>query len=396
MSDRASLLRQRDFGLYLVVNVARIAASQIVAVGVGWQVYAIHRNPFDLGLVGLAEFVPLPLLALPAGQLADRYSRRLVLALSIVISITTTALLLVVTIAGPRMLWPFLLLAALTGAATALGSPAARALPPELVPSADLGTAFALRSTATQIGMSPDRPPGDSSSPSALSCSTPRRVHSSSCRSAARFHSRGVVGGSRGASRPRTSPTCSAASASCAGRAWSSGRSCSTSLPSSSAAPSPLAGVRALDPAHRARRPRHPAQRSGRGRHRSGSAAHTTATRGAGRPRAACDGDAVRAGDDRVRPLEIVHALARRARRLRLRRHDQRQHPFDDGRARDPRRSSRPRQRRRDGLHQRVESARRVRVRHRGRVDRHCSRPSSPAASPRSRSPPSGLFSFRH
>jgi MFS family permease len=146
------LLRQRDFALYLVVSILRIGASQVVAVGVGWQVYAIHRNPFDLGLVGLAEFVPLPLLALPAGQLADRFSRRLVLALSIVVSIATAALLLVVTIAGAHALWPFLLLAALSGAATALGSPASRALPPELVPAAELGTAFALRSTATQVG----------------------------------------------------------------------------------------------------------------------------------------------------------------------------------------------------------------------------------------------------
>ena len=153
MAGRSSLLRQRDFALYLVVTIARIGASQIVAVGVGWQVYAIHRDPFDLGLVGLAEFVPLPLLALPAGHLADRFSRRLVLALSIVIAIVLTAGLLAVTIAGAHELWPFLVLSALSGAATALGSPAARALPPELVPAPDLGTAFALRSTATQIGI---------------------------------------------------------------------------------------------------------------------------------------------------------------------------------------------------------------------------------------------------
>jgi predicted MFS family arabinose efflux permease len=146
------LLRQRDFALYLVVNVARIAASQIVAVGVGWQVYAIHRHPFDLGLVGLAEFVPLPLLALPAGHLADHFSRRLVLALSLVVSVALGVGLLAVTVGGARVLWPFLLLSALSGAATALGSPASRALPPELVPAADLGTAFALRSTATQVG----------------------------------------------------------------------------------------------------------------------------------------------------------------------------------------------------------------------------------------------------
>ncbi len=44
----------------------------MVEVAVGWQVYAIHRSAFDLGLIGLAEFVPLLVLALPAGHLADR------------------------------------------------------------------------------------------------------------------------------------------------------------------------------------------------------------------------------------------------------------------------------------------------------------------------------------
>jgi MFS family permease len=148
-----TLLRQRDFALYLVGTVTRMGATQVVAVGVGWQVYAIHERALDLGLVGLAEFLPLPLLALPAGQLADRIARRLVLALSLALSIIVAALLLVVTLSGAHALWPFLVLALLTGAATALGSPAARALPPELVRPDELATAFALRSTATQAGV---------------------------------------------------------------------------------------------------------------------------------------------------------------------------------------------------------------------------------------------------
>jgi MFS family permease len=146
------LLRQRDFVLYLVLNVARTAATQIVAVGVGWQVYALHRDPFDLGLVGLAEFLPLPLLALPAGQLSDRTSRRLMVAVSTVLLIAGSTGLLAVTVTGASALWPYLVLALLTGAANAFGMPASRALPPELVPPADLAAAFALRSTTTQLG----------------------------------------------------------------------------------------------------------------------------------------------------------------------------------------------------------------------------------------------------
>src|SRR5262249_45085534 len=128
-----AVLRQRDFGLLWVGLVAMSLASQMIAVAVGWQVYEIHKHPLDLGLVGLAEFVPLPLLALPGGQLADRLPRRLVFAGSIAAAVVIAALLLVVTLDGARALWPFLALAAASGAASALGTPAGRALPPELV-----------------------------------------------------------------------------------------------------------------------------------------------------------------------------------------------------------------------------------------------------------------------
>ena len=65
-------LQLRDFALLWSSLLTNGVASQMMAVAIGWQVYSIHRDPLDLGLVGLAEFVPLPILALPAGQLADR------------------------------------------------------------------------------------------------------------------------------------------------------------------------------------------------------------------------------------------------------------------------------------------------------------------------------------
>jgi len=128
-------------------------AAQMLAVAIGWQVYAIHRNPLDLGLVGLAEFVPLPLLALPAGQLADRVSRRAVSAGAIVIHVVIAAVLVTITLAGTHRLWPFLVVGALAGVASALGNPALRALTPEIVPIDLLQGAIALRSVAGQIGV---------------------------------------------------------------------------------------------------------------------------------------------------------------------------------------------------------------------------------------------------
>ena len=124
------VLRIRPFALLWVALVVMALANQMVVVAVGWQVYAIHHDPLDLGLVGLAEFLPLPLLALPAGQLADRVPRKLVFATSIGLELAVTTLLLAVTISGADVLWPFLVLAAATGVASAVGSPAGRALPP--------------------------------------------------------------------------------------------------------------------------------------------------------------------------------------------------------------------------------------------------------------------------
>lgn len=125
----------------------------MVGVAVGWQVYAIHGNPLDLGLVGLAEFIPLLLVALPAGQLADRMSRRLLFAASIAASLVVTLALLAVTLAGASTLAPFLIIAALGGAAVGIGNGTARTLPPELVPPALLPSAMALRSTVNQVGI---------------------------------------------------------------------------------------------------------------------------------------------------------------------------------------------------------------------------------------------------
>jgi MFS family permease len=147
------VLRQRDYALLWTTLLVTALATQMIAVAVGWQVYGIHRSALDLGLVGLAEFVPLPLLALPAGHLADRFPKRLVVAGSLVVEGAVPALLLVVTLAGVHALWPYLALAFATGASSALGTPAARALFPELVQPDLLAGAMALRSIAGQVAV---------------------------------------------------------------------------------------------------------------------------------------------------------------------------------------------------------------------------------------------------
>jgi MFS family permease len=146
-------LRIRDFALLWASLFSSGVAFQMLAVAIGWQVYSIHHNPLDLGLVGLMEFLPLPLLALPAGQIADRLPRRAVTAGALVLNIAIALLLVVVTLAGAKSLWPFLAIAAIAGTASVVGNPAMRALTPELVPHELLPGALALRGVAGQVGL---------------------------------------------------------------------------------------------------------------------------------------------------------------------------------------------------------------------------------------------------
>jgi MFS family permease len=143
-------LQFREFAFLWAAIASMRFAENMIAVAVGWQVYAIRRNPLDLGLIGLAEFVPLPLLALPAGQLADRVSRRLMASFALLVNIAVVLLLLVVTVHGADRVWPFYALAAANGVASAIGWPAFGALTPELVPPELLPGAMALRSVAGQ------------------------------------------------------------------------------------------------------------------------------------------------------------------------------------------------------------------------------------------------------
>ncbi|MFL5925582.1 MAG: MFS transporter [Gaiellaceae bacterium] len=143
-------LLQRDFRLFWTSFVCSGFATQMTAVAVGWQVFAIHRSAFDLGLIGLAEFAPSLLLALPTGHLADRFPRVTLIVVSALAEAGVLALLLVVTLGGAQQLWQFVVLAALTGAAAQLGTPALRALTPEIVPVDLVAGALALRSVGLQ------------------------------------------------------------------------------------------------------------------------------------------------------------------------------------------------------------------------------------------------------
>jgi len=146
-----SAFRHRDFTLFWVSLITEGFALQMAFVAIGWQVYSVRGKPLDLGLVGLAEFLPLLLLALPAGQLADRVPRRWLLAVMLSLNVVVLLGLLAVTRHGTEQVWPFFALAFVQGIGSAIGAPAGRALTPSLVPEEILVSALAQRSIAFQL-----------------------------------------------------------------------------------------------------------------------------------------------------------------------------------------------------------------------------------------------------
>jgi MFS family permease len=146
-------LEERDFRLWWLALLGMGISLQMLEVAIGWEVYALHRSALDLGWIGLAEFVPLFVLALPAGQLADRVPRRLIFAGALLLSAAVGVGLALVTAAGTTEVWAYLALAMGAGVAMALGWPAARAMPPTLVSLELLPNAMTLRAIASQVGM---------------------------------------------------------------------------------------------------------------------------------------------------------------------------------------------------------------------------------------------------
>lgn len=140
----------KGFRFYWFASLTSSFSANIVAVAVGWQIYDLTREPLYLGLVGLALFVPSLLLVLVTGIAADRYSRRLVLGLSVLVESLATLGLLVFTLSGDESVWPIFALLVAIGVGRAFTGPASSALVPNLVPAKALSDAVAVNSSAWQ------------------------------------------------------------------------------------------------------------------------------------------------------------------------------------------------------------------------------------------------------
>lgn len=145
-----SLLSFRAFMQFWWARLAGTSANQMMMVAVGWQMYDLTGSAWDLGLVGLLQFLPALALTLVAGHVADRFRRERVLALCMAAQLAITAALLAAAQGGWASRELLLGLSLALGAAKAFQMPAQQALAPLLVPAAVLPRALAFSSAGMQ------------------------------------------------------------------------------------------------------------------------------------------------------------------------------------------------------------------------------------------------------
>ena len=151
--------RIRDFRFYWTARLASTVAQMSMIIVIGWQVYDIARQTMSLekaamqlGFIGLVQFVPLFLLTLVTGWVADRVDRRIIARASIALELLCALILAVLTYTGAVTLAWLFTVAALLGVARAFAGPALGALAPNLVPRESLPRAIALSSMSWQSG----------------------------------------------------------------------------------------------------------------------------------------------------------------------------------------------------------------------------------------------------
>ena len=149
----SSLTRHPSFVLFWCARTFTNGAYMMQGVAVGWQIYELTNDPFDLGLVGLAQFVPLVGFSLIIGQVADLFDRRLVVA-SCQLSKAVAALALAIgTARGALSRDAMLAILFVSGTARAFEIPTIHALLPGIVPARLLPRAIAASASAQQTAV---------------------------------------------------------------------------------------------------------------------------------------------------------------------------------------------------------------------------------------------------
>lgn len=144
-------LRHRDFARLLGTRFFGSLAIQMQDVAVGWLVYELTSRSLDLGLLGLAEFLPAISLSLVTGSVVDRFDRRRILIVCYALYALCSMLLMALAYHPIAQVWPFFAIMMLFGTSRAFAFPAQQALLPNLVPREELSGAVAFSSTVFQL-----------------------------------------------------------------------------------------------------------------------------------------------------------------------------------------------------------------------------------------------------
>lgn len=148
-----SVLKHSNFTFFVVARFFATIAVQIQSVAVGWQIYQQTGDTLDLGLIGLAQFLPFALLILIAGHFADQWNRRWIVLSCFFIELVCGLLLLFFAREGLHSVLPIFAVMALYGAARAFMMPASQAILVNLVPTENLASAVALNSSLYHIAV---------------------------------------------------------------------------------------------------------------------------------------------------------------------------------------------------------------------------------------------------
>ena len=151
--DLSPLRHSRDFRLLFSGQLVSTLGTQLTAVAVPYQVFRITGSSLDVGLVSLAQLIPLLVCSLAGGVLADARDRRRVLMVTEALMVLTSLGLAVNAGLGHPALWPLFVFTAAQGGLAGFDRPTFNAAIPRLVPTRDLSAAYALWQVQFQIGI---------------------------------------------------------------------------------------------------------------------------------------------------------------------------------------------------------------------------------------------------
>jgi len=145
-----SLFHHRSFVAFWLARTSSSFGFQMLSIAVGWQIYAITGRAFDLGLIGLAQFLPALVLALPAGHVADQFDRRRVVLLGQFTELLAIAALATLTLLHMTNELVILALIFVLSIAKTLEAPSLQSMLPALVPPGILARATAANGASMQ------------------------------------------------------------------------------------------------------------------------------------------------------------------------------------------------------------------------------------------------------